>query len=104
MNDNTKWITDKEPTWEDGDSAGNVIIALSNGSVKIEKFNKVVIGTPWIKPPQTPKEISTRWKYGTQPNIITDGEHFVVVSGGTFKVKREEIIEICLETLNRRLS
>jgi hypothetical protein len=97
------WITDREPTIKDGDPLGNVLTVSPIGEVITERFNGVVKGMAWMPTPIPPKQPSTRWTYGSQPNFLTDGEYTIIVSGGESKKEREKIVSTVIETLNKEL-
>jgi hypothetical protein len=100
----SNWITDREPTIEDGDQFGHVLTTSSEGGVIIERFNRIRKGMPWLPTPTPPVKKSLRWSIGTQHNFLTDGVYTVVISGGETKRDREKIIEVVLDSLNRELS
>jgi hypothetical protein len=74
-----------------------------SGDVIVERFDQVNKGMPWLPTPVTPKQPSTRWYYGSQPNFLTDGEYTVIVSGGEGKRERDKVVKVVLETLNMEL-
>jgi hypothetical protein len=99
----TNWITDREPTIKDGDPFGNVLAVGYGGDVIVERFDQVNKGIPWLPTPVTPKQPSTRWQIGMHPNIITDGNIIIVVSGGDGKRQRDEVVSTIVQSLNDEL-
>jgi hypothetical protein len=97
------WITDREPTIKDGDPLGNVLTVSPSGEVIIERFNQVVKGMVWLPIPLPPKQKSTRWVVGMQPNLVTDGNIIIVVSGGDGKRQRDEVVSVIIDSLNEEL-